>query len=190
MLEIIILGIALSIDTFLICIPSASITKKLNYFHIFRISIIFALSHVFMISMGWFVGNTLKNFIYGFDHWISFGILTIIGLKTIFDAFFTKSGEEDKRELNLAKLHHIFIIAFATSVDALAIGISLIGIKQSIIEMAIIIGIVNFFISITSLKIGKDIGKKIHEKFEKQIVFTGGLTLIIIGTKILIQHLT
>ncbi len=188
MLEIILLGLALSIDTFLICVPSGTITKKLNFFHILRISLIFAAFHIAMIVFGWATGSIFKNYILGYDHWVTSGILVTIGVKTIFDAFNSKETG-DKKELNLAKLHHIFIIAFATSVDALAVGISFITFSKPIIETSMIIGLVNFLVSSSGLLLGEKIGEKIHEKLEEKIVAFGGLVLIIIGLKILFEHL-
>lgn len=189
MFQLILLGIALSLDTFSICVPAGIITKKINWFNILRIALIFAIFHIVMISIGWGIGTIVISYIWGYDHWITSGILVAVGLRTIYSAYFEKPECEEKSELNLAKLHHIFIIAFATSLDALAVGVSLISIKSSVFTALITIGLVNFFISISGLLLGKKFGEKIGESFNKKILTFGGLVLISIGLKILFEHL-
>ncbi len=141
----------------------------------------FGLFQALMPILGWLVGNTLHRIISGFDHWLAFGLLLIVGSRMIYESL--RPGTEKK--LDPFNIYVLFILAIATSIDALAVGLSLSFLGTAIIRPAIIIGIVTFILSFFSLQVGNKIGHFLERKVE----VVGGLILIGIGIKILVEHL-
>jgi putative Mn2+ efflux pump MntP len=132
-----------------------------------------------MPMIGWLMGLSVIDFIAGFDHWIAFGLLTLIGGRMIFES----SSKESKQIVTSSSLKVLLILSIATSIDALAVGLSLSFLETSIIIPAILIAIITFFLSF----LGIFIGKKFGSYFEK-IGILGGVILIVIAIKILIEH--
>jgi putative Mn2+ efflux pump MntP len=133
--------------------------------------------------IGWAAGLTLRDFISSIDHWIAFGLLGIIGLKMILES---KEMETDKKQADPLNIYTLLILSVATSIDALAVGLSLSLLNISIITPSVIIGATTFLISF----IGVFIGNRVGHFFEKKIEIAGGIILIAIGVKILIEHLS
>jgi putative Mn2+ efflux pump MntP len=123
----------------------------------------------------------LEPVIMGVDHWIAFGLLSFIGLKVIYDS--TKNEAQSKEES--LKLHSILILAVATSIDALIVGLSFTFLNTSILEPILVIGLITFLLSVTGFYFGCGLGKV----FGKRVKVIGGLILIIIGLRILLEHL-
>ena len=136
---------------------------------------------MFMPIIGWSAGLGLKEFIMGVDHWIAFGLLTFIGTKMIHDSTKKKS---DKKE-NRLNIHTLLTLSIATSIDALVVGLSFTFLQTHIATPIIIIGIVTFTLSLT----GFFFGNKAGHFFGNKIKIIGGLILIGIGIRILIEHL-
>jgi len=179
---ILFIAFGLSMDAFAISITSGLIIKRLKITHALRIAFSFGLSQAIMPIIGWLAGITLKNFIAGTDHWIAFGLLSFIGCKMIYES--TKMNKNEK-EFDPLNIYVLLLLSIATSIDALAVGLSLSLLKIVIITPALIIGIVTFLLCL----IGVYIGDKFGHFFERKIEVIGGLVLIGIGIKILIQHL-
>ena len=176
--QIIITSLAVSMDAF-----AASICKGLNTKHAslnscFSISIWFGFFQGLMILFGYLIGNTLKDIIFTYDHWLAFCLLTLIG------ALMIKEGIKPNHLSYLNESN--IILAFATSIDAMAIGVSY-GILPNInlIFTVLSVGLTTLFISMLGVKIGRFLGAKY--KFVAEI--SGGTILIAIGVKILIEHL-
>jgi len=180
-ISIIILSIGLSMDAFAVSISNGLIFKDLNLKKILLISSLFGFFHILMPLVGWFVGVGIEVYINEFDHWIAFVLLLFIGGKMIYEAFINGINEQ-KQEF---KITIIIGQAFATSIDALAIGVSFALLKISIISPILIIGLTTFVFSIVGLQLGKYFGNKIG----KSIALFGGIVLIGIGIKILVEHL-
>ena len=176
------IAFGLSMDAFAISITSGLIIKRLKITYALRIAFFFGLFQAIMPIIGWLAGITLKNFISGTDHWIAFGLLSFIGCKMIYESTKMERNEKGFDPLNT---YVLLLLSIATSVDALAVGLSLSLLKILIITPAVIIGIVTFLLCL----IGVYIGDKFGHFFERKIEVVGGLVLIGIGIKILIQHL-
>jgi putative Mn2+ efflux pump MntP len=134
-----------------------------------------------MPVIGWLAGLNLKDIIMGVDHWISFGLLTFIGAKMIYDA---RKSDDNNKESNI-KLSSALILAVATSIDALMVGLSFAFLQSAIVEPIVVIGAVTFGLSIIGFSFGCSIGKV----FGNRIKIVGGIILILIGLRILIEHL-
>jgi len=122
----------------------------------------------------------------GFDHWLAFGLLFFLGAKTIHS---TLSKKEETAEFTFTKLHHVVMMALATSIDALAVGISIITINVPIVLSSFMVGGVTFILSLIGLLLGERFANSFHKKMEDKVIIFGGLVLIFIGAKILFEHL-
>lgn len=147
-----------------------------------KIAVVFAVFQAIMPVLGWLLGTTFKNIIEQIDHWIAFSLLFIIGFKMIIEAFKQK---DEKRKFNINKNHVLIMLALATTIDAFVVGISFGFLNVSIIEASVIIGLVTFIISYSGICLGK-LNRFIKPRTAELI---GGLVLIGIGLKILLEHL-
>ena len=138
-----------------------------------------------MPVIGWFAGIGMKSFITGWDHWLAFGLLTLVGGKMIYEAMWIKEDELRGAKKCPFDTGVLLILALATSIDALAVGITFSVLSVSIILPVIIIGLVTFILSAAGVQIGVRGG----HFFENKIEIAGGLILIGIGGKILVSHL-
>jgi len=219
-LSIFLIAVGLAMDAFAVSISSGVIIKKRELRSALTIALFFGLFQAIMPIIGWLAGFGLRDFIAGFDHWIAFGLLCIIGCKMIYPVRkkqrSTSSGqiacceilpnqihpliertgfsngvdestklEPTENKTDPLNIYVLFILSIATSIDALAIGLSLSFLNVSIILPVVIIGVVTFSLSF----FGVYIGNKFGHFFEKKIEIIGGLILIGIGIKILIEHL-
>ena len=136
-----------------------------------------------MPIVGWLVGRSLLKFIKAYDHWVAFIMLSVLGIKMIYDSLAHQEKEEFARSDPTRGLS-LVILSVATSIDALAVGISLAAIQVAIVYPAIIIGLVAFLMTVIGLKIGPLLKLVVGKGAE----FSGGLILIFIGLKIFIEH--
>lgn len=179
------LGIALAMDCFTISVASGIILKKIKFKTLLTMSIAFGLFQSAMTASGWSLTYNFGNYIEPYDHWIAFAMLLIIGSKMIYDEY--KKNNEYK--FNPSRFLIIITLAIATSIDALAVGVSLtcIGytVFEQIIRLLIIIGLSSLLLSISGQIIGTYIGKTF--KLPSELI--GGIILISIGIKVLIEHI-
>jgi putative Mn2+ efflux pump MntP len=177
---ILLIAFGLSMDAFAVSITTGIAMKSLHIKHALTVGAWFGSFQAIMPVLGWLAGIGLRSFISGIDHWIAFGLLGFVGIKMIYESFkFEK--EEKNTEL---KPYILFILAVATSIDALAVGLSFSFLNVAIVKPVMIIGMVTFVLSF----IGVLISNKIGHFFEKKIEIIGGVILIGIGIKILLQH--
>lgn len=169
-------------DAFSVSVATGAVYKKIHITHIFRLAFFFGAFQMFMPILGWGSGLALRDYIDAFDHWIAFIILLIIGAKMIYEAFSLEEADKKNLEMTLLTL---FTLSVATSIDALAVGVTLSFLNVAIVKPATVIGIVTFIMSLA----GVYIGKKCGHIFEKKIEIVGGIILIAIGIKILLCHL-
>ncbi|MBL7185223.1 MAG: manganese efflux pump [Phycisphaerae bacterium] len=181
-LTIIIIAVGLAMDAFVVSIVSGSAYKQLHVRHALRMALFFGAFQAFMPLIGSLAGLTLREYIARYDHWIAFGLLAAVGGKMIYESLKIKSVEENPDPSNIFVL---LVLSVATSIDALAVGITLSLIAGSIIVAAIIIGLITFILSY----LGVYIGKRFGHFFESKMEAIGGVILIGIGTKVLIEHL-
>ena len=182
-LTIFIIALGLAMDAFAVSITSGIAIKRLRIRYALRIALFFGAFQAIMPVIGWFAGLGMRDLISAIDHWIAFTLLLMVGCKMIYEATLM-DGEKDKRDpLNL---YVLIILSIATSIDALAVGLSLSFINVAIIAPAVIIGVITFLLSF----LGVYIGDRFGHFFESRIEILGGLILIGIGTRILIEHTT
>jgi putative Mn2+ efflux pump MntP len=181
LVTIFLIAVGLAMDAFAVSIVAGSIYRELHVRHALRMAMFFGGFQAAMPIIGFLAGLGLRPYIAVYDHWIAFGLLLFVGGKMIYESFKIESAE---RNLDPANLLILLALAVATSIDALAVGITLSVLKVSILPAALIIGVVTFALSFAGVSIGKRFG----HLFEGKIEIIGGLILIGIGVKILIEH--
>lgn len=181
-LTVIFIAVGLAMDAFAVSIASGITMEKLRIRYALRIAFFFGVFQAIMPIIGFTAGLSIREFISQFDHWIAFGLLVFIGSKMIYESLLL-DGDEQKMDPDDFGL--LLVLSIATSIDALAVGISLSLLNVDIFLPAFIIGIVTFILSY----LGVFIGRRVGHLFEKKIEVLGGLVLIGIGLKILIEHL-
>jgi len=182
MFTILFIAVGLAMDSFAVSITSGIAMKKLRINSALKIAVFFGLFQAGMPIIGWLAGLSLREFISGIDHWIAFGLLSLIGCKMIYESIRKEPGEKEIDRLNA---YVLLVLSVATSIDALAVGLSFAFLKVSIATPIIIIGIVTFLLSF----LGVFVGNRLGHFFERKIEIVGGLVLIGIGIKILVEHL-
>ncbi|MEG1139945.1 MAG: manganese efflux pump MntP family protein [Lachnospiraceae bacterium] len=183
-LELFLTGIGVSMDAFAVSICKGLNMRKMNYAHAFIYALFFGGFQAIMPLIGWILGTGFKNYITAVDHWIAFILLTIIGGKMLYEAF-TKKEEEGVNEEERLNLKEVLIMAIATSIDALAIGVTFAFLGVNIWLAIAVIGVTTFIISYFGVVVGNVFGNK----YEKKAEIMGGIILILIGVKLLLEHL-
>ena len=182
---ILLTGFALAMDAFAVSVTKGMTIRNGKSFLSFKIAFIFGLFQGLMPFVGWFIGIKFQSYIIAVDHWIALFLLSFLGLKMIFDAYedsknpeilVTCDGEIDDKEL--------IVLAFATSVDALAVGVSFAFLNVHIIPLCLSIGFTTFVLCFLGVMIGKILGPI----FKNYSQIVGGIILILIGINILNEH--
>ena len=186
-IELLLTGVGLAMDAFAVSVCKGLSMKKINYGHAFMIALFFGVFQGMMPFLGWALGTQFKDYIVSVDHWIAFVLLAIIGGKMLKEAFESGKEDEEKAEDDGGKLNYkeLFLLAIATSIDALAVGVTFAFLNVNIYLAIAIIGVVTFLLSFVGVVIGNVFGSK----FEKGAQIAGGVILIGIGLKILLEHL-
>ena len=180
--EIIIIAIGLSMDAFAVSIGKGLTVAKSKLSYYLKVGLWFGGFQALMPLIGYLLGTSFADAVAGFDHWIAFALLAIIGGNMIKEAVGNDDDEESNADFSIKAL---FVLAVATSIDALAAGVSFAFLKTDIIStIIIIIGITTFLFSIVGFKIGNIFGNR----YKKRAELVGGVILITIGLKILIEH--
>lgn len=186
LLSIIIIGIGLAMDCFAVSITKGICAKKHFIKLTLRMAFLFGLFQGLMPLIGYTAGLRYAEYMKNFDHWIAFGLLAVIGGKMILEDFKTHEPDcKKKKKKNQLKWASLISLALATSIDALASGIIFIPFPGVIWKAVAIIGISSFLFTFAGMYIGMHFGKRFHVKVEA----IGGLILIGMGTKILLEHL-
>ena len=200
--DVIMIGISLSMDAFAVATCRGLEMKKINVKRLLLIALFFGFFQALMPVIGYLLGSSFARYIESVDHWIAFGLLVLIGGKMLFDVIKDvikeRKGSDDAAETTPEKqpeevedkgsLWQLFLMAIATSIDALAVGITFSFLQDDGISIwlaAPIIGVITFVLS----AVGVLIGHKVGNKFEKAANILGGVVLICIGVKILLEHL-
>ena len=179
--EILLIGIGLSMDAFSVSICKGLTTKGFSWKMALTCGLWFGFFQALMPVIGYFLGVQFQQYIEAYDHWIAFGLLFLIGANMIREALMGKEEESS----NLLDFRTMLLLAIATSIDALAVGVSFACIQVRLWSSVLIIGVTTFLFSILGVKIGNVFGSK----FEKSAGIVGGIILILIGLKILLEHL-
>lgn len=180
--ELLLIAVGLSMDAFAVSICKGLATKKVGVKHMLIVGLWFGGFQALMPLIGYFLGSTFEEYITRFDHWVAFVLLALIGGNMIRGAL---SGEEEKANDSLG-VREMLTLAVATSIDALAVGVTFALLPGVNIAAAVsFIGVITFVISAAGIKVGNAFGTKCKSKAE----LAGGVILILIGLKILLEHL-
>ncbi len=179
--EICIIAVGLALDAFAVSLGAGAGNKISSLRGAVRLAFHFGLFQFLMPVLGWFMGIKVAPLVSSFDHWIAFLLLSYVGLKMVKEAF----SNEDEMINDPSKGKTMVALSVATSIDALVVGFSLAMIGVDIWYPSSIIGIITAFLSITGIYLGKSLG----DKFGKKMELAGGIVIVGIGLKILIEHL-
>lgn len=180
--EILLIAISLAMDCFSVSIAAGVCDRNAKWYSVALMSLMFGLFQMAMPYAGYFVGFSFIDYIQRFDHWIAFGILSAIGLNMIF----SKDEDGDEKKRDFFSLQSLLLLSVATSIDALATGVVFMSESRAKLHFAFaVIGIVASLFSACGYFLGRYAGRKIPFRFE----MLGGVVLILIGAKILVEHL-
>lgn len=187
--SIIFIAVGLAMDSFAVCISKSVCRNKFIAFRSLKIALVFGVFQGLMPLIGYFLGLGFSNWIKEFDHWLAFVILGAIGIKMVYEGLQPKKQEcdcpDDCVSDDCIPWKTVFLMAFATSIDALATGLIFVPYPESILSAVSIIGAVSFVFTFVGMFAGTYFGKRI--KFDMTLI--GGIILIGIGAKIFIEHL-
>jgi len=181
-LEVFLIAIGLAADAFAVSISAGSSNAAAGQRAVFRLSFHFGLFQFLMPIIGWLAGLSIERYIQAFDHWIVFGLLLWVAVHMILSA---KTGNEPIVQQDPSRGMMLVILSVATSLDALAIGMSLALLRISIWYPAVVIGIVTGIVSF----IGTLLGRYFSKKVGRQAAIMGGILLVLIAVRILLSHL-
>lgn len=183
-LELFLIAVGLSADAFSVSVCKGLNMRKLNLRHAYIIALFFGVFQAVMPLLGYLLGTGFSEYIERFDHWIAFVLLAFIGGKMAIEAFGEKDEEAEEKTDTLS-MGELTILAVATSIDALAVGITFAFLKVNILPSVLLIGVTTFALSLGGVLLGNRFGAKYKTKAE----IAGGVILILIGLKILLEHL-
>ena len=181
-IEIALIGVGLAMDAFAVSICKGLAMRRMNYKKAIIIAAFFGVFQALMPALGYVLGTTFANKIAAIDHWIAFILLALIGANMIKEAL---SSDDDECQDDSLRLGDLIMLSIATSIDALAVGITFAFFNVSLLLSVSMIGIITFIICVIGVKVGNVFGEKYKSKAE----LAGGLILIVMGAKIFIDHL-
>jgi len=179
--EIILIAIGLAMDAFAASVCKGLSIKKMQWVKASIIALYFGGFQALMPLIGFILGTSFQNMVNNISHWIAFTFLTFIGGNMIKDSF----RDEPQMQSDNIDIRTMLLLAIATSLDALAVGVTFAFLRINILLAIFIIGIITFFISLIGVKIGNQFG----DKFQSKAELTGGIILILIGLKVLLEYL-
>lgn len=183
--EIFLIGVGLSMDAFAVSVCKGLGMHRVNYAHALVIALFFGVFQGLMPVIGWLVGSAFAVYVTAVDHWIAFALLAFVGGKMLWDAFHDEGEEEDETVTHKLNLRELFMLAIATSIDALAVGITFAFLRVDIALSVGLIGVTTFVLAL----VGVAVGHRFGARYEKAAAIAGGVVLVLIGTKILLEHL-
>ena len=185
LVELFLLAVGLSMDAFAVSICKGLGMKKINFKVAVVLALFFGGFQAGMPLIGWALGSQFLSIIGPIDHWIAFILLAIIGGKMIWEAATEGEDEGDGKDADKIDLGEYLMLAIATSIDALAVGISFAALSVDIVPAVTFIGVTTFCFTIAGVVIGHFFGAR----YEKPATIVGGVVLILIGLKVLLEHL-
>ena len=180
MFELLAIALGLSMDAFAVAVSKGLCLREMHYKYALITGLFFGGFQALMPLIGYFLGIQFEDYLTSIDHWIIFTLLALIGVNMILE-----SRKEEKEKCDTLSLKNMTILSLATSIDALAIGITFAFLHADIFKGVAVIGLITFILSFIGVKIGNIFGAKFKSKAE----IAGGIILILIGTKILLEHL-
>ena len=182
MLKVIFISLGLAADACAVSLSSGLTIKHLKFNKALKIALFFGIFQGLMFFIGWSLGLSFREPLSKIDHWIAFGLLSFLGGKLIYESL---QIETSLKPFNPLDFYTLLALAIATSIDALAVGISFSLLKISILLSTSIIGLITFILSFFAVYLGHTFG----DLFKNKIELVGGLFLIFFGSKILVEHL-
>ena len=182
--ELLFLAVGLSMDAFAVSVCKGLAIRKISWKEMTIVGLWFGGFQALMPAVGYFLGSTFERYITSFDHWVAFGLLVLIGGNMIREAV---KGDEEETNSSLG-FRTMLVMAVATSIDALAVGITFAFLLESVWTMlsyVLIIGVTTFILSAVGVRVGHHFGAKYQRKAE----LVGGIILVLLGFKILLEHL-
>lgn len=183
--EIVLLSISLCFDTLAVSVVGGACISDIGAWKRVKIILSFALFQAGFTFVGWILGETVNWYIDSFDHWIAFGLLAYIGGKMVFDAFRKGNGAE---KLDLLNTRTLILSSVATSIDALAVGISLAMIQMGTGRVLLTVALTGLFTALAAA-VGLGGGERLSRILGRKCNIIGGVILVAIGVKILLEHL-
>jgi manganese efflux pump family protein len=180
--EVLLIAFSMAMDAFAVCLGAGTQQQTSGPRPTFRLAFHFGLFQCIMPILGWFAGTTIEQYIANFDHWVAFGLLAFVGLRMVRAGF---SPDEQAVQNDPSRGWTLVLLAFATSIDALAIGFSLAIVGIVIWYPAVVIGVVTGLVS----WLGIFLGNRLGARFGKRMGIAGGTILVLIGLRILVSHL-
>lgn len=181
--ELVFVAVGLAMDAFAVSVCKGLGMRRLNMRVALVLALLFGLFQAGMPVVGWLLGSQFIEIIEPVDHWIAFGLLACIGGKMIWDALHEE--DEDSGTTDHIAWGEFLILAVATSIDALAVGISFAALSVNILQAVAIIGVITFLLSL----VGVGVGHLFGSRFERPAQLAGGIVLMLIGLKVLLEHL-
>jgi len=178
-----IIAIGLGMDAFAVALAVGCRLPKLTFRPLFRLSFHFGLFQFLMPVIGWYGGTQIQEHIHGFDHWLAFGLLAFIGAKMIRESF--GSDDDCAQRPDPTRKWSLIALSLATSIDALAVGLSMAFLQIEIWTPSVVIGVVAAAMTL----VGMVSGRRLGARFGRRMELIGGLILIAIGLKIVVEHL-
>lgn len=184
LVELLLIAVGLSADAFAVSVCKGLGMKHLNLRQAFVIALFFGVFQAGMPLVGWALGTQFERYITPVDHWIAFGLLALIGGKMLWETF--RDGSEISCPIDgKLDIPELVMLSFATSIDALAVGITFAFLQVSIVSSVVVIGLTTLVLSF----VGVTVGNRFGARYQKPATIIGGVVLILIGTKILLEHL-
>lgn len=183
--SLLLLGVGLSADAFAASITEGLRMRKLDYRRALLIAGIFAGFQMLMPLIGWSLASQFSRVLAPIDHWIAFGLLVLIGGKMIWEAVSSASEDDEQSTNGTFELRRMLLLGLATSIDAAAVGVSLAFLNVSLVQAVLIIGVTTLVLSFVGIVVGSRVGSR----FRRPAEFIGGLVLVLIGVRILLDHL-
>jgi len=190
MLTNLLIGLALSMDAFAVSVSASICTAAIPGRIALRAAFFFGFFQFAMPILGWYLGGTFKLLIQSYDHWIAFALLGFVGGKMLWEGLRARNpaacpDPDEEKSHGIMKLDTLFVLSVATSIDALAVGLSYSMLGSPIMAAAVTIGITTFVTS----ALGIQFGRKLKSVLEEWAEIVGGSVLVIIGMKIALEHL-
>jgi manganese efflux pump family protein len=183
LISIFLIALGLSADCFAVALSAGVSTQNHSWLKVWKVALSFGIFQALMPLIGWLVGRTVIDLISGFDHWVAFGLLAFVGGKMIYESF--RKAEEEEKTADISRGWLLITMSLATSIDALAVGLSFAFIDIPMALASPIIGIVAMAITILGFQVGKRASKLMGKRAET----LGGLILLAIAIRILLSHI-
>lgn len=182
LLTLLVIAVGLSFDTFAVSLSCGVLQTRISFREALKVASVLALFQGAFPVAGYYLGAAFSNYVEPVDHWVAFGLLALLGARMIYEGL---SRKEKRESVDITRASILITMGVGTSIDAFVVGISLGFLKANIWISALGIAIITFLASMIAIRLGKGVGKKLGSRVE----ISGGVILILIGLKILLDHL-